>query len=75
MNVLGIDSKLSWASHVSKQISKANKALHVINLIKKFFDKEEILTQLLLSVVLQQQALALANFQTRNETAFLVSIS
>ena len=39
INVLGVifDSKLNWASHVSKQINKANQALHAIKLIKKFF--------------------------------------
>ena len=32
MNVLGVifDSKLTWSSHVSKQINKANQALHAI---------------------------------------------
>ena len=36
MNVLGVifDSKLTWSSHVSKQINKANQALHAIRLIK-----------------------------------------
>jgi hypothetical protein len=46
MNVLGVlfDSKLTWANHVSKQINKANKALHAIKLIKKYFNPSEILT-------------------------------
>ena len=45
MNVLGVifDSKLNWASHVSKQINKANQALQAIKLIKKFFKPEETL--------------------------------
>ena len=36
MNVLGVlfDSKLIWANHVSKQINKANKAVHAIKLIR-----------------------------------------
>ena len=48
MNVLGVlfDSKLTWANHVSKQINKANKALHAIKLIKKYFNSQEILTLL-----------------------------
>ena len=48
MNVLGVlfDSKLTWANHVSKQINKANKALHAIKLIKKYFNQTEILTLL-----------------------------
>ena len=48
MNVLGVlfDSKLTWANHVSKQINKANKALHAIKLIKKYFNPSEILTLL-----------------------------
>ena len=45
MNVLGVefDSKLTWSTHISKQISKANKALHAIRMIKKYFTQEEIL--------------------------------
>ena len=48
MNVLGVifDSKLTWSSHVSKQINKANQALHAIRLIKKYFKPNEILTLL-----------------------------
>ena len=50
MNVLGItfDSKLNWAKNVANQISKANRALHAIKLIRKYFSKHEIL-QLLTS--------------------------
>ena len=48
INVLGVifDCKLNWASHISKQINKANKALHTIKLIRKFFKPEEIWTLL-----------------------------
>ena len=48
MNVLGVlfDSKLTWSNHVSKQINKANKALHAIKLIWKYFNSKEILTLL-----------------------------
>ena len=50
MNVLGVvfDSKLNWAKHIANQINKANKALHAIKLIKRYFSKNEIL-QLLTS--------------------------
>jgi hypothetical protein len=50
MNVLGVifDNKLNWAKHVADQISKANRALHAIKLIRKYFSKQEIL-QLLTS--------------------------
>ena len=39
MNVLGVefDCKLTWSKHMSKQINKANKALHAINMIKILF--------------------------------------
>ena len=39
-NVLGIifDSKLNRAKHIANQIIKANKALHAIKLIKKYFN-------------------------------------
>ena len=39
MNVLGVtfDSRLNWSAHISNQINKANKALHAIRLIKKYF--------------------------------------
>ena len=45
MNVLGVlfDSKLNWQSHVEQTISKAKKSLHAIRLIKKFFNKDELL--------------------------------
>ena len=50
MNVLGVifDSKLNWAKHVANQINKANRALHAIKMIRKYFTKDEIL-QLLTS--------------------------
>ena len=46
MNLLGItfDRKMTWSIHISKQINKVNKALHVIKLIKKYFTQAEILT-------------------------------
>ena len=45
MNVLGVefDSKLNWSKHISKVINKANKALHAIKMIKRFFNRDEIL--------------------------------
>ena len=45
MNVLGVlfDSKLNWQSHVEQTISKAKKSLHTIRIIKKFFNKDELL--------------------------------
>ena len=48
MNVLGVefDSKLTWTYHIAKQINKANKALHAIKMIKKYFSRKEILTLL-----------------------------
>ena len=48
MNVLGVlfDSKLTWSNHVSKQINKANKALHAIKMIRKYFSDTEMLTLL-----------------------------
>jgi hypothetical protein len=39
---------MQWSSHVSKVIIKANKALNAIKLIRKFFNKKELL-QLLTS--------------------------
>ena len=44
MNVLGVqfDSKLSWKDQVNKQINKAKKAYHAINLIKYYFNKDEL---------------------------------
>ena len=46
MKMLGIkfDRKITWSIHISKQINKANKALHAIKLIKKYFTQAEILT-------------------------------
>ena len=48
MDVLGVcfDSKLTWSMHVANTINKANKALHAIRLIKKYFNHQEILQQL-----------------------------
>ena len=50
MNALGVvfDSKLNWAKHIANQINKANRALHAIKLIRRYFSKNEIL-QLLTS--------------------------
>jgi hypothetical protein len=50
MNVLGVifDSKLNWAKHIANQINKANRAHHAIKMIRKYFNKDEIL-QLLTS--------------------------
>ena len=48
MNVLGIlfDSKLSWGPQVSQSIVKANRALHAIRIIKKYFNATQIKTLL-----------------------------
>ena len=48
MNVLGVtfDSKLNWSIHVANSISKANKALFALRLIKKFFTDTEMRTLL-----------------------------
>ena len=45
MNVLGVifDSKLTWSKHTANQISKSSRALHAIKLIRKYFNKQEIL--------------------------------
>ena len=45
MNVLGItfDSKLNWQTHIENATTKVKKALHAINLIQKYFNKEELL--------------------------------
>ena len=50
INVLGVtfDSRLQWSEHVSKTISKANRALCAIKLIRRFFNTKE-LTSLLTS--------------------------
>ena len=44
INVLGVqfDSKLTWSDHVNKTINKAKKTYHGINLIKKYFNKNEL---------------------------------
>ena len=44
MNVLGVqfDSKLSWSEQVNKTINKAKKTYHAINLIKKYFNQDEL---------------------------------
>jgi len=43
MNILGVifDSKLRWQQQVDNVISKCNRALHAINLIKHFFNTDE----------------------------------
>ena len=48
MNVLGVqfDSKLTWEEHVNNTINKSKKALHAIRLIKKYFNKQELLNLL-----------------------------
>ena len=45
INVLGVtfDSRMNWSRHVSKAITKANKALLAIKLIRKFFNVNELL--------------------------------
>ena len=45
MNVLGLffDSKLQWHSQVSNAVTKSKKALHAINLIRKYFTSKELL--------------------------------
>ena len=44
MNVLGVqfDSRLSWNDQVNKSINKAKKTFHAINLIKKYFNADEL---------------------------------
>ena len=46
MNVLGItfDSKLQWHNQIQNSIQKSKRALGAINIIKKFFSKEQLLT-------------------------------
>ena len=48
INVLGVsfDSKMTWSNQISQTIQKANKALHAIKIIKKYFSKIEITTLL-----------------------------
>ena len=45
INVLGVlfDSKLSWAPQVELSISKANRALNAIKIIRKFFNSKELI--------------------------------
>ena len=45
MNVLGIifDSKLQWTTQVTNTITKANKALNAISLIKRYFSQDELI--------------------------------
>ena len=44
-NVIGVmfDSKLNWQTHIENATTRAKKALHVINLIRKHFCKDELL--------------------------------
>ena len=44
MNVLGVhfDAKLNWQTHVQTAITKSQKALQAIKLIKKHFTKKRI---------------------------------
>ena len=46
MNILGVlfDSKLQWSAQVANTISKANRALHAIRLIKNYLKKDELRT-------------------------------
>ena len=48
MNVLGVlyDSKLQWSAKVSNVITKANKALHAIRIIRPYFNQIELCTLL-----------------------------
>ena len=45
MNVLGVlfDSKLQWNKHIEQTVIKTRKALQAIYLIRKFFNKKELL--------------------------------
>ena len=45
MNVLGVtfDSKLTWSQHITNTINKANRALHAIKMIKKYFTNKGVL--------------------------------
>ena len=42
--MLGVqfDSKLSWNDQVNKAINKAKKTMHAINLVKKYFNSDEL---------------------------------
>ena len=46
MNVLGVafDSKLNWNTQIANTITRANKALNAIKLIRKFFNNRELLS-------------------------------
>ena len=45
INILGVifDQKLQWSDHISYCISKSNKALVAIRLIKRYFNSKELL--------------------------------
>ena len=45
MNVLGVifDQKLQWSEHIAHAISKANKSLVALRMIKKYFTTKELL--------------------------------
>ena len=45
INVLGVlfDSKLQWGPQVQKTLTKANKALNAIRMIRNYFDQEDLL--------------------------------
>ena len=45
INVLGVifDQKLQWSNHISHCVSKSNKALIAIKMIKHFFTTKELL--------------------------------
>ena len=81
MNVLGVefDSKLTWSAHISKQISKANKALHEIRMIKKQFHTwwnfSTANIKFLLNTILQFWNLAFAEVKTQIKSIALGSIS
>ena len=49
IKVLGVnfDSKLNWQFHIQSAITKAKKALQAIKLIKKHFNKNELMTLLI----------------------------
>jgi hypothetical protein len=45
INVRGVlfDNKLKWSPHIENVINKANKSLRTIKLIRKFFNKDELI--------------------------------
>ena len=45
MNVLGVqfDAQLNWTEHINRITSKAIRSLHAIRLIRRFFNKSELL--------------------------------